>query len=187
MDEEFRVSVVADTSALETSLSFLEKQAESFGDTMTKALKAAIVDGKSLGDVLRSIALQISASALSAGMKPLANLLNDFGANVVTSLGSVMPFAQGGVIGGGGHVLSQPSYFPIAGGRNGVAGEAGAEAIMPLARGSDGSLGIAAQGSAHAPPIVVNISTPDARSFLKSEAQVSAAVARAVRAGHRSL
>jgi phage-related minor tail protein len=65
-------------------------------------------------------------------------------------------------------------------------GEAGAEAIMPLARGPDGRLGVSAGGGA--PTLVtVNIATPDAESFKRSEAQVSAALARAVARGRRAL
>lgn len=39
-------------------------------------------------------------------------------------------------------ILNTPTAFGMAGGKVGVAGEAGPEAIMPLARGSDGSLGV---------------------------------------------
>lgn len=49
--------------------------------------------------------------------------------------GNVIPFAQGGVVSG-------PTVFPMAKGAVGLMGEAGPEAIMPLRRGSDGSLGV---------------------------------------------
>jgi phage-related minor tail protein len=49
--------------------------------------------------------------------------------------GSVIPFAAGGVVGG-------PTAFAMAGGRMGLMGEAGAEAIMPLRRGANGKLGV---------------------------------------------
>jgi len=91
-----------------------------------------------------------------------------------------VPFAKGGVV-------STPSYFPM-GGEIGLAGEAGAEAILPLARGADGRLGVAAgAGQGAGAPIVFNVTTPDAQSFLKSEAQVSAMLARAVGRGTRGL
>lgn len=48
--------------------------------------------------------------------------------------GEVVPFANGGI-------LSGPTVFPL-----GLAGEAGPEAIMPLQRGPDGRLGVAAHG-----------------------------------------
>ncbi len=187
MEDEFKVSVIADTSAFETALSGLEKQAKSFGNTLGSALKSAIVDGESLSDVLRDVALQLSSQALSAGLQPLSSMVNSLTGNVFSSLQSAFPFAQGGVIGGGGYVVSQPSYFPVTGSGLGVAGEAGAEAILPLTRGSDGSLGVSAQGQSGSSPVVVNISTPDMASFQRSEAQLSATVARAVSRGRRSL
>jgi hypothetical protein len=97
----------------------------------------------------------------------------------VFSRGLVMPFAQGGVVGA-------PTYFPLGRGL-GVMGERGAEAVMPLARGPDGKLGVRSGGGGRAAPITVNISTPDAESFRRSEAQVSAALARAVARGQRGM
>jgi phage-related minor tail protein len=69
----------------------------------------------------------------------------------------------------------------------GLAGERGAEAIMPLTRGADGRLGVAAEGRAASPNITVNVSTPDAASFRRSEAYLSGVIARAVSRGDRSL
>jgi phage-related minor tail protein len=70
----------------------------------------------------------------------------------------------------------------------GLMGEAGAEAILPLARGSDGRLGVAAPGGRGAgPQVVFNVRTPDAASFRKSEAQISGMLARAVTRGGRTL
>jgi len=97
----------------------------------------------------------------------------------VISRGLVMPFAQGGVVGA-------PTYFPLGRGL-GVMGERGAEAVMPLARGPDGRLGVRAGGGGRPASITVNISTPDAESFRRSEAQVSAALARAVARGQRGM
>ncbi|WP_457091832.1 phage tail tape measure protein [Microvirga sp. P5_D2] len=97
----------------------------------------------------------------------------------VFSRGMVMPFAQGGIVGA-------PTYFPLGRGL-GVMGERGAEAVMPLARGSDGKLGVRSGGGGSAAAITVNISTPDAESFRRSEAQVSAALARAVARGQRGM
>jgi len=51
----------------------------------------------------------------------------------------IRPFADGGV-------LSGPTMFPMAGGKTGLMGEAGPEAIMPLKRGANGKLGVQAEG-----------------------------------------
>jgi phage-related minor tail protein len=94
-------------------------------------------------------------------------------------LTSLFKFADGGVV-------NAPTWFPHAQGL-GLAGEAGPEAIMPLARGPDGKLGV--RGGARAAPVsvTVNVTTPDADSFRRSEAQVSAALARAVARGQRAM
>ena len=90
-----------------------------------------------------------------------------------------VPFAQGGVI-------SSPIAFPLDGNRLGIAGERGAEAILPLARGPDGSLGVRANAGG-AVSITFNVSTPDADSFRRSETQIAALLARAVGQGQRNL
>ena len=90
-----------------------------------------------------------------------------------------MPFAQGGVI-------ASPIAFPLAGNRLGLAGERGPEAILPLARGPDGRLGVRAEGAGGV-SITFNVTTPDADSFRRSETQIAALLARAVGAGQRNL
>jgi lambda family phage tail tape measure protein len=53
--------------------------------------------------------------------------------------GGLVPFARGGV-------FNSPTAFGFGGGKLGVLGEAGPEAIMPLTRGPDGKLGLAGGG-----------------------------------------
>jgi lambda family phage tail tape measure protein len=52
----------------------------------------------------------------------------------------MMAFSQGGIV-------HSPTPFTFGGGRLGVMGEAGPEAIMPLSRGADGKLGVRGGGS----------------------------------------
>ena len=58
--------------------------------------------------------------------------------NVFNS-GSLVPYANGGIVAG-------PTTFPMSGGKTGLMGEAGPEAIMPLKRGANGKLGVQAEG-----------------------------------------
>ena len=44
--------------------------------------------------------------------------------------------------------MDQPTMFGYGGGRMGLMGEAGPEAILPLARGRDGALGVQMHGAA---------------------------------------
>jgi len=75
---------------------------------------------------------------------------------------SLFGFAKGGAFQGGkevqafasGGVVSSPTLFPMANGGTGLMGEAGAEAIMPLRRGSNGRLGVEATNVE--PRIIIN-------------------------------
>ena len=98
---------------------------------------------------------------------------------ITGGIGKVLPFADGGVV-------SAPSYFPM-GGNIGLMGEAGSEAILPLRRGPDGALGVAASGSGGGQQIVFNVTATDVQSFQKSEAQISALLARTAMRGQRNL
>ena len=55
--------------------------------------------------------------------------------------GNTIPYANGGVVG-------SPTTFPMSGGKTGLMGEAGPEAIMPLKRGANGKLGVQMEGGA---------------------------------------
>ena len=67
-----------------------------------------------------------------------------------------IPYADGGVFSGGsqvqayadGGVVGSPTTFPMSGGKTGLMGEAGPEAIMPLKRGANGKLGVQMEGGA---------------------------------------
>lgn len=77
--------------------------------------------------------------------------------------GGVQMFAKGGAF-ATNSVLTRPTGFAMAGGGLGVAGEAGPEAIMPLARGADGSLGVQMMGGGSGSTIV-QVSVPVAVSL----------------------
>ncbi len=188
MKEPVDVTFRADTQELENALKNLEDRSRQFGSVLTSALKGAVVNGRSLEDTLKGIALSLSGMALDAALKPLQGLFSSMFSGL---LGGLMPFANGGVTGGvqafaSGGVVASPTYFPNGSGI-GLMGEAGAEAILPLQRGQDGRLGVAVNGGGKQAPVVINISTPDAASFVKSQAQVSAIVARAAGRGGRYL
>ncbi len=116
--------------------------------------------------------------AIAGGMNGLLGGLFPFGAGGSFAQGRVMPFARGGVV-------SAPTTFPMRNGR-GLMGEAGPEAIMPLARGADGRLGVQAQGGGRPVSIVLNITTPDVQGFARSQSQIAAQMARALARGDRN-
>jgi len=172
------------TEALRAELSELGKLADSFGSRLVSAFAGAVVHGRKLSDVLRGLALSLAQTALSAALKPLAGLAGSlFGSLIPSARGNVfaagrpMPFAAGGILDG-------PVLFPLQRGL-GLAGEAGPEAILPLARGPDGKLGIRSRGGGVS--VTVNIATPDVAGFAQSQSQVAALIARAVARGQRNL
>lgn len=174
------------TGALAADLAALDDLSTAFGRSLTGALKGAVVQGKSLDVVLRGLAERLSNRALEAALSPLTG-------GIAGLFGGLLGFADGGVLERGrarpfasGGVVSTPTYFPLAGTSLGLMGEAGAEAILPLSRGSDGRLGVASSG-ASVTRVTVNVTTPDAESFRRSEAQVTGMMARAVGRGRRGL
>lgn len=177
------IAMEADTSGFDRALDNLQKRSNTFGQSLTSAFKSAVTSGKGLDDVLRGLAGNLASMALDAGMKPLQGMFSSMFSGVMGSLGGlggVKPFAKGGVV-------SSPTYFGLGSGF-GVAGEAGTEAVLPLARGADGALGVAAgNGGSGKMQINFHMSSPDAASFSRSEAQISAMLARAVRHGTRRI
>lgn len=185
--ETWTVAVTADTSQLKRELVEATGYGRQFGRSLISAFEGVAIRGKSLGDVLRSLALSLSRMAafkpLEQGIGALFSGLFSggfgFAKGGMIQRGLPVPFASGGVI-------ASPIAFPLAGGRVGIAGERGAEAILPLARGSDGRLGVKAEGGAGI-IVTFNVTTPDAESFRRSETQIAALLARAVAQGQRNL
>jgi phage-related minor tail protein len=183
------VAVKADTSAFRREMNEASALANNFGRTMTRAFEGAIVRGRDFNDVMRSLGQRLSSMAVGAAFRPIeqgfGKVLEGLfsaqkaGAPMNILPPAVQPFAKGGVI-------AAPSYFPFGAGL-GLAGEKGAEAILPLARGADGRLGVRTEGERRPLNVTVNVSTPDAASFRRSESYLSATIARAVARGERSL
>ena len=156
------------------------------------AFDKAVFGGGKLSDVFRDLASSVAGKALNAAISPVTNALSGGLTSLFSGLGSAV-FADGAAFSSGrvrafaqGGVVSGPTAFPMRG-ATGLMGEAGPEAILPLTRGADGRLGVAAQGGGAGGTVIVNISTPDLDGFRRSRSQVSAQLARAVRRGHGAL
>jgi len=190
--DTLRIAVEADTNGFERALADLSLRATSFGSALSQAFRGAVVGGRTLEGTMRQLGQRISSIALDAALRPLTGAAGSLVGQALSGLARVsrpadgaparvVPFAKGGVV-------RAPSFFPMAGG-TGLMGEAGAEAILPLRRGADGSLGVASEGGAGrgGPSIVFNVQTPDAASFRRSEAQIQTMIARAAARGQRGL
>jgi hypothetical protein len=162
----------------------------------------SIVDGtKTVKDAFRDMARDIILHLYKVLV--LQTMINAIGGNVGGPIGAAMKtfkFANGGAFSGGnvvpfasGGVVGSPTTFGMSGGRTGLMGEAGPEAIMPLQRGANGKLGVAVNGGESGTTVnqVINISTGvqqtvrnEIRSMMPQIAEASkAAVVDAKRRG----
>lgn len=178
----------AELQSMQKMLNQIDLSANRVAMTLTKGFGSAIVSGKSFNDTLATIGQSLARLAIRDGVKlatqaltqQLAGLFADSSGEAKTSPAQISRNADGGVI-------ASPTYF-ANGGAIGLMGERGAEAIMPLARGDDGRLGVIAQNPNSRPVVVtVNIAATDIDSFRRSEAQLTGALARAVARGQRFL
>ena len=145
-----------------------------------------------LGDIIFNMDKVVSgtydwASALAGVTKQLAQLIiryavlepiargiaGGLGGGGTTSMmgnafsgGTLIPFANGGIIG-------SPTVFGMTGGRRALIGEAGPEAVLPLERGRDGKLGVKAGGAGAGNTVIhMTVNTPNADSFRSSQKQI---------------
>lgn len=165
---------------------------DALGDTLQSTMEG---NWRAIGDSWKRMLDRMVAEALAAKLG--AALLGDFGktGNIgglagdaigfLASLfkgsangnafgpGGVLAFANGGIVNG-------VTPFAFGGGRLGVMGEAGPEAVVPLKRGRDGKLGV---GGGIVVNQVINVSTSgpaDRRSMTQLQAEIGIATQRAI-------
>jgi len=118
----------------QTALQVINQIANEFA---RNALSGAISQGAPSGGGFLSnlvgAGLSLAGGSFFGGQGTGARIAQTGNAGFV---GPLQAFAKGGVV-------NSPTLFPMQGG-TGLAGEAGAEAIMPLKRGSNGDLGVGA-------------------------------------------
>jgi hypothetical protein len=149
---------------LTSQMSRLDAITTQFGRSLSRALSGGIAQGRGFDDILRGLGQRLIDISLRAAFKPLETGIS-------------------GLLGG------------LANGVTGLFGGAGFGSSSLVTGlfdgGSTGSSFFGASGNAPARSagVTVNmaITTPDAESFRRSEAQVGAALARAVARGQRSL
>ena len=136
-----------------------EQQRQSLIDSVTGSIEngmMAMVDGTlSVKDAFKSMASDI--------IKELYRILV-VQKIVAAAKTAIMGFAEGGVISGGtqvtayanGGIVGSPTTFPMSGGKTGLMGEDGPEAIMPLKRGANGKLGVQMEGGKGGDNIVIH-------------------------------
>jgi lambda family phage tail tape measure protein len=139
-------------------------------DALSSFVKTGKLDFKSLAGSIIDDLLRIQLRASITG--PLASMFGNYvgglgqpaniaafsSANFADISAFSTAFAKGGTPDGvsawRNQVVDRPTFFKFASG--GVFGEAGPEAIMPLARGPDGNLGVRASGSGGNVQVIIN-------------------------------
>lgn len=179
------------------------KLGQSVSDSLRSGLEEAVLDFENLESVAKAVFEEIRRAAIRAQIAKALGTGNFFGPDTggvgkqgspgagqdIGTLGS--PFAQafGNVFRDGrivpfqfGGILNRPTYFPLAGGNTGVAGENGEEGVLPLARTSKGKLGVETTGQQRPINVTMNISgVSDADSFRRSRRQIQSSMRNALR------
>jgi hypothetical protein len=165
---------------------------DAMGQSIGNAVADIILDFKNLEDaterllraIMRTLVQELVAKQIAQGISGLGQMVVKAMAPTAPAAGNPAsignPFYAG--VGGAGPpqfqrggVFRRPSF--------GVFGEAGPEAVMPLARGPDGKLGVVSQGGGGRINIVMHINTPNADSFRRSEGQILGRMRGALRRG----
>jgi hypothetical protein len=140
--EEQRQSIIGKVeSTMESAFMSMVDGTASVKDafkSMARAIIKDLYEGYVMQQIVGSAKLQVLGLSVGCWQTLMV---------VPSQVGRVTPFANGGVVGG-------PTYFPMAGGKTGLMGEAGPEAIMPLKRGANGKLGVSVEGGSGS--VVVN-------------------------------
>jgi phage-related minor tail protein len=154
--------VVQATQTIETAVT------KSF-DAVARTIARAALSGKlSMDQLVAAILADFDRIAVSQFVvKPIENIVNGFAQSLFGNIGGAL--ASGG---------------PVAAGETYLVGEQGPELFRPSTSGE-----IVANGAPvpARPSVVVNISTPDAQSFFKSQSQIAALMSRALARGQRNL
>ena len=179
---------------IKNDVSSLQDMWMSFTDNMTRMFTDALAEMVMQWTIAQMKMLPMKLMGEEAGPKFLggSKFLGGIG-SVIGGLfgggqtgitpGAYGDFAKGGAFTDGkltalasGGVIKSPILFPMANGM-GLAGEAGDEGILPLARMASGDLGVKASGSSGSGVVIkgplMQVNTPDVGGFRKSKDQIT--------------
>jgi lambda family phage tail tape measure protein len=159
------------TKNADSAAQMTQKAFDSVTSHMSDSLTNFVMTGKlDFADLAKSILADLAKIMVQKAMAGMVgSLMGGLFANGGAFQGGTQFFADGGVV-------SQPTAFGMSGGRTGVMGEAGAEAIMPLARGANGKLGVVNSGGGGGGNVVnhINVSIGSVDSEAKKNEMLKA-------------
>jgi hypothetical protein len=147
--EENRVLEEATAQQKDLAQSIAGKMGDAFTSIVdgTKSVKDAFKDmaRSIIKQLFEVLVVQRLVGSVGVGGKPGSGIAGWLSGTLQADGGAwqggsqIQAYANGGVVG-------SPTTFPMAGGKTGLMGEAGPEAIMPLKRGANGKLGVQMEG-----------------------------------------
>lgn len=134
----------------ETAKQFQRNVQDLLGSTISRSLRG---DFQDIGEAWKNMLIDMAAQAAAANLGQRL-FGKDGKSGWWATFASAVGFANGGAFAQGqpvtafadGGILTRATPFMYGGGRLGVAGEAGPEAVLPLRRGRDGKLGVGGGG-----------------------------------------
>lgn len=172
-DAEGIAELTDEYEKLNDKVNFAKSTVKGFFSDMRQGLKEGESAWEAFGNAVSNVLDKILDKIMDIGVDALFNAGYGYGKSAgwwgsgtqvySSPIGPTMPgatpltgAAQGGVFTNG--IYSSPTMFKFAkGGKFGVMGEAGPEAVMPLTRNSDGTLGVKATNVGNSSPVVVNV------------------------------
>ena len=199
--------VAAETAALEErnrqlneSYDLLRDTGKGFFSDMRKGLEEGQSAWESFSNAVINAANRMLNAFIDASLDQATTALAGMGSSVADWLfnakgnafseSGVEKYAKGGAF--TNSIVSSPTMFTFAnGGKFGVMGEAGPEAVMPLKRGPDGSLGVGMSGGGvvvnnQPPAIIINNNAPntDVRAGLSNSGESIEVIIDQITAGN---
>ena len=145
----------------------LDRAAKQAGAAITAALSSGQIEGRKFDEVLKGVGERLASTALQAAGQSLSRALSS---SLASTLGSSL--VSSAAAGGDASLAAPASLVGLSQAADEMAADAGRSAQPQASR---------------AAPVSVTIQTQDAESFRRSEAQITAALARAVQRGQRGL
>lgn len=127
----------------------LQRGLESMSDSFADLAVSGKLSFESLGSMVKQTTLSIIKDLISMTIK--VGIVKPILQSAFGSMGNGGSGVSAGLFSGmfgmaDGGVVNSPTYFPIGNGSVAKTGEMGPEAVLPLSRGSDGTLGVTLNG-----------------------------------------